>query len=40
MFVMFKKDEIVFPPISEVFGEVTPETAGWESNKRKTIPMD
>lgn len=31
MFVLFKKDEVVFPPRSEVFGEVTKDSAGFES---------
>lgn len=40
MFVEFTQDEIVFPPISEIFGEVTPQTAGFDSSQRETTPME
>ena len=29
----------MFPPESEIFGEVTPETAGLLASKREVIPM-
>lgn len=39
MFVEFTKDHIVFPRVSEVFGQVTGESASLFSDKRVTEPV-
>ena len=39
MFVEFTRDDVVFPPISEQFGEVSKATAGVLDQDRKQLTM-